>query len=113
MEAIDILRREWDRLQPSRYKTLVEDETDAAWMMGFGHAIEILREAQPKQPIDELKKYLNKKRNEAAAQADLHADATEIEDVVQRAIFVGKKIAFGEVAIHVAEMEQEASLGAN
>lgn len=42
--AIAILESEWQEMQPGRYQTMWEDEEDAAWMNGFRHAIEFLRE---------------------------------------------------------------------
>ncbi len=42
--AIRILQAKWDKMLPSRYVTIREDETDEAWMNGFLDAIEFLKQ---------------------------------------------------------------------
>lgn len=43
--AVKKLEEEWEKMQPGRYKTLTESDTDEAWMHGFHYAIELLKNA--------------------------------------------------------------------
>lgn len=41
--AIETLEAQWEEMQPGRYQTLTESDEDAAWMRGFSHAIDMLK----------------------------------------------------------------------
>lgn len=43
--AIALLKREWEKLQPGRYQTMLEDEVDASWYGALQHAIDVLKKA--------------------------------------------------------------------
>lgn len=44
-QTLKLLESERDRLEPGRYQTLTEHETDEAWHLGFNHAIRLLKES--------------------------------------------------------------------
>ena len=41
--ALRILLEEWHYMQPGRYRTLIENDADHAFYVGFNHAIEVLK----------------------------------------------------------------------